>query len=82
MASARYVPGFKVIDCQTRRVIETAQQGCQYVALSYVWGSQTPIKHALGSYPKTVEDAMEVCLILGFRYLWVDQYVRWSRLPS
>ncbi|KAF1942237.1 HET-domain-containing protein, partial [Clathrospora elynae] len=71
---AQRVPGFKVIDCRAKLVVEVAHQDCQYVALSYVWGDQAPSSYTDVSYPRSIEDAIEVCLLLGYEYLWVDKY--------
>lgn len=71
-----FVPNQHVINCSTRKVVP-ALPGCDYTALSYVWGpSQTPSYNGdtLGAVPKTVEDAIQVTQIMGFRYLWVDRY--------
>ncbi|KAB8217057.1 heterokaryon incompatibility protein-domain-containing protein [Aspergillus novoparasiticus] len=68
----------KVIDVQQDRVVE-APVGCEYIALSYVFGSSTTIdltpsgsfnRHSL---PATIRDALVTCYKLGFKYLWVDQ---------
>lgn len=75
------LPGMKVIDCFSRHVV-TAPPGCDYVALSYVWGSITSRRgderfqvyldeHSL---PQTVQDAMNVVRVLGMQFLWVDRY--------
>lgn len=39
---SRNIPGLCVIDCQTKLVID-APHRCQYLALSYVWGSPTSL---------------------------------------
>jgi hypothetical protein len=73
--------GFKVINC-AQRTIELAPPGCQYIALSYVWGPQAassrlPQDEDLRQMlPQTIEDSIIVTQALGFRYLWVDRYVR------
>lgn len=36
--------GTRVIDCRSRRVI-SAPEGCQYLALSYVWGNEKCAEH-------------------------------------
>lgn len=70
------LPGFKVIHCRSRNVIE-APDKCPYVALSYVWGNaQFPgPENQDGRFPATIEDSIVVSLALGFEYLWVDRYV-------
>ncbi|PMD16818.1 HET-domain-containing protein, partial [Hyaloscypha hepaticicola] len=76
------IESLRVIDCQTRTIIQ-APPGCQYVALSYVWGpSTTPSKNTeaqnipptIQNEPKTISDAIHVTLKLGIRYLWIDRY--------
>ncbi|KAJ9609114.1 hypothetical protein H2200_006885 [Cladophialophora chaetospira] len=74
-----------VIDCFTRNVVPM-EENMEYVALSYVWGNQTPATEADESNvylsplcvpspaPATIEDAMEVVKGLKMRYLWVDRY--------
>jgi hypothetical protein len=70
------IPGFKLIDCRTRTVTKICEQGCQYIALSYVWGDTVRDDKDHPSYPRTIEDAITVTVALGFHYLWVDRYVR------
>lgn len=75
------LPGLMVIDCLSRRVV-TAPPGCDYVALSYVWGSITSRRGNENfqldlheqSLPQTVQDAMNVVRVLGMKFLWVDRY--------
>jgi hypothetical protein len=72
---ATSIPGFKLIDCETRQVSSHIER-VDYVALSYVWGNAC---HAsTRSLPKpasrTIEDAIIVTKTLGFRYLWIDRY--------
>ncbi|KAL9108751.1 MAG: hypothetical protein Q9227_006547 [Pyrenula ochraceoflavens] len=66
----------KMIDC-LRRCIVPAPDGCEYIALSYVWGA-TPETYSkglkTGHCPQLIEDAINVTGRLGFRYLWVDRY--------
>ena len=75
----------RVIDVLDVCVVE-APAVCRYAALSYVWGkTEQPIlrkdnfkllvnKDSLNSLsiPQTIKDAMQVCRLLGLRYLWVD----------
>lgn len=70
------IPGLRVIDC-TRLVPEVvaAHNGCEYAALSYVWGSAGWNTHASG-FPPVVVDAMTATAKMGFKYLWVDRHVR------
>ncbi|KAN0104948.1 HET domain containing protein [Hyaloscypha variabilis] len=74
-----------MIDCEAtpRRVVPFLPELGSYVALSYVWGtsSQDTNTHRLlepgelpSILPRSIEDAIAVTLVLGFRYLWVDQY--------
>jgi hypothetical protein len=68
---------FRLIDCKARQVI-VAQPGCEYLALSYVWGTTTRTSTGslgdLDNCPKVIIDSMDVTLNLSFRYLWVDRY--------
>lgn len=74
------LPELMVIDCFSRRVV-AAQPGCDYVALTYVWGANRsrdvesfqPDLHRR-RLPQTVQDAMNVVCALGMRFLWVDRY--------
>ncbi|KAF2129809.1 HET-domain-containing protein [Dothidotthia symphoricarpi CBS 119687] len=79
-------PGFRVIDCYTKEIIEVSTR-CTYVALSYVWGAPTENESSscpepgCSRYdtlplrlPRTVQDAVEVVVRLGYRYLWIDKY--------
>jgi hypothetical protein len=72
---AEYMPGLKMIDCRTKNVIHISEPGCDYVALSYVWGDAGAGSEFPQSYPPTIEDAIKVTIGMGFRYLWVDRYV-------
>jgi hypothetical protein len=78
----------KAIDCTTKGIID-APPDCDYVALSYVWGSDVDIserslvgtssqmastKGLPHTLPRSIEDALHVVLQLGLRYLWVDKY--------
>jgi hypothetical protein len=71
------LPGFRMIDCLTLEVVPTPR-GCEYVALSYVWGKpkqqEDPAGNQLSVAPAVVSDAIKVTTSLGFRYLWVDRY--------
>ncbi|KAF2136664.1 uncharacterized protein K452DRAFT_292186 [Aplosporella prunicola CBS 121167] len=81
--------GFQVIDVFERRIV-SPENGFQYVALSYVWGSKRDSLHLVATkenihgmtqrggvdasrLPATIDDAIEICILLGERYLWVDQ---------
>ncbi|KAI1333582.1 heterokaryon incompatibility protein-domain-containing protein [Xylariaceae sp. FL0016] len=67
----------QVIDCHTGRVVQTSAL-TEYVALSYVWGSQSaPLpssSFSVGDTPRVIQDAVSVTMSLGYRYLWVDKY--------
>lgn len=73
----------RVIDCLTRELV--SWMGQEYVALSYVWGSRSPITieedartrkllQLPSKVPLTIEDAINATLAVGRRYLWVDRY--------
>ena len=69
--------GIRLIDVmEPCKVINYPARGCEYVALSYVWGGVTQESFRLGStlprLPQTIEDAIACVRILGKRYLWVD----------
>ncbi|GES61569.1 hypothetical protein ATETN484_0006022800 [Aspergillus terreus] len=69
----------RLIDCETRRLL-LAQEGMEYAALSYVWGSTAGSGHPEFSnvlpddVPRVVVDAMEAAQQLHTRFLWVDKY--------
>lgn len=76
------IPHLNLIDCTTRKVV-AAPAVCQYVALSYVWGSNQSAGEdftSLENAPQTIEQSMFVTRELGFRFLWVDRYVGISSL--
>ena len=69
--------GIHLIDVlEHRKVINYPEKGCEYVALSYVWGGVTQKSFrqysSLPKLPRTIEDAIACVRILGKRYLWVD----------
>ena len=69
--------GIRLIDVLgSRKVIDYPERGCEYVALSYVWGGVAQKSFRLGStlgrLPQTIEDAIACVRILGQRYLWVN----------
>jgi hypothetical protein len=71
--------GLKVIDCIRQKVV-SAPVGCQYVALSYVWGpgqadQKVPTGFNMEETPRTVRDSCLVAQSLGYDYLWVNRYV-------
>ncbi|KAF1954331.1 HET-domain-containing protein [Byssothecium circinans] len=75
---------FKVIDCETRRIVD----GCraQYVALSYVWGAGErgpEFSRVLPpQLPETIEDAITITRSLNMRYLWIDRFCINQSEPS
>ena len=69
--------GIRLIDVLgSRKIINYPGRGCEYIALSYVWGGVAQESFRLGStlgrLPQTIEDAIACVRILGKRYLWVD----------
>jgi hypothetical protein len=73
------LPGLKVIDCHQCCVV-LAPASCSYVALSYVWGQaiknqETDPGISDLNLPQTIKDSINVTLLLGYRYLWIDRYV-------
>lgn len=77
-SGSKWLTGFKVIDVRTRKIVP-APVGCQYVALSYVWGkaAESELTDSF-SLPElaalTIEDAMTCTRALDIDYLWVDRY--------
>ena len=77
------IPDFRVVDCNWRKIVP-APPDCQYIALSYLWGtitteqsSENEISSAESiplSCPEVIEDAMEVVKRLGHQYLWIDRF--------
>lgn len=79
---------FRLLDVESKSVIESGAQPPSFFALSYVWGTNPENSKAelrkdnlaelkqdgsLCNLPRTIAHAMEVCNILGQRYLWVDR---------
>ena len=74
-----------VIDCVDAKVVK-APESCQYVALSYVWGSARSYMDVEKAQhfdstgklptelPAVIQDVMSVVRSLNRRYLWVDRY--------
>lgn len=66
----------KLVNVETRRIVMYPSDGCDYIALSYVWGGVVQPSYKLGdvlpTIPATLEDAMVVTRHLGKRYLWAD----------
>lgn len=72
--------GFMVIDCTTNITVP-APVDCEYVALSYLWGTTVENRSEEDKadfFPTTIRDSITLTLSLGFKYLWVDRYVRWQ----
>ncbi|KZM25663.1 uncharacterized protein EKO05_0003242 [Ascochyta rabiei] len=73
------VQGLHLIDC-VQEIVLPAPEGCDYLALSYVWGSSTDngVRRELpklpSRLPRTIQDAITATKALGYRYLWVDRY--------
>lgn len=70
----------RVIDCGSKTVV-LAPVGCQYVALSYVWGQLNDAFDDLQDPPKTIADSFHITRLLGYKYLWIDRFVSWCHLP-
>ena len=68
--------GIRLVDVETRTIVAYPGEGCEYAALSYVWGGVEQKSYHLGSrldeMPRTLEDALTCAKLLGKRYLWVD----------
>ena len=66
----------KLVDVESRQIVTYPLDGCEYIALSYVWGGVVQPSYKLGdilpTIPATLEDAMVVTRHLGKRYLWAD----------
>jgi hypothetical protein len=67
--------GLRVIDCWEREIVQ-APPNCKFVALSYIWGAGQHVpKVSLEAAVATIAGSIDATLALGFRYIWVDQYV-------
>jgi len=68
----------KVIDCESREIIDMPRNSTPYLALSYVWGTtsqEPPVNSTVPvACPLVIEHAIEVTRKLGYRYLWIDRY--------
>ena len=66
----------RLIDVAKRKVVQFPRVDCDYVCLSYVWGSTLQPRfdsHSiLPRLPQTLEDACDFVGRLGQRYLWID----------
>lgn len=77
----QYNDGFRLIDCEERQLVARTGidlRNISYIAFSYVWGNvagdEAEQATLPGRLPQTIEDAMQVTVRLGFRYLWCDRY--------
>lgn len=77
--------GLRLIDCERRVVIDIPKDDRlghpPFVALSYVWGSTTHRLNSINldeskSVPKTIQHSILATTSLGYRYLWIDRFVR------
>jgi hypothetical protein len=79
------IKNMNLIDCHFMTIVK-AHESARWIALSYVWGPQPQtsgnednISFREGSHlpsvlPQTIEDAISVTKLLGYRFLWVDNY--------
>lgn len=82
------IPDIRLIDVEQMCLVKMAK-GCQYVTLSYVWGSiptlmatrenimelEKPgkLQRLASEVPNTIRDAIDVTAKIGQRFLWVDR---------
>jgi len=63
----------KLIDVRTGQLLPYPSDSCEYITLSYVWGTSIPgrftLEQTLPQLPQTIEDAMLFCRMLQKRYL-------------
>jgi hypothetical protein len=69
------IEGFRLLDCRSRCVID-APADCHYIALSYLWGSKHEGTSQLLPLPQTIEDAVQVTLLLDYKYLCESELLR------
>ena len=66
----------RLIEIETRKLVEYPGPDCEYVTLSYVWGDVIQDNYELGdtlkTLPRTLEDALSFTRKLGKRYIWID----------
>lgn len=66
----------RLIDVETREIVEYQGPNCDFIALSYVWGPIKPeiykLHDTVRALPKTLEDALVFTKRLGKRYIWID----------
>lgn len=72
MSKHTRIPGFKVIEVSSGKVIEASDQ-CEYLALSYVWGDHQHSED-LTAAPPVIKDTFSVAENLGLKYIWIDRY--------
>jgi hypothetical protein len=70
-----YLPEFRLIHCKSHEITSPPQE-CRYVAFSYVWGKNPPEESQSQRFPRTIEDAINVCLKLGFEYICTFRQLR------
>jgi hypothetical protein len=72
------VPNLVVIDCDNRRLASVSNTDTPYPILNYTWGKGEVVDVDLGGLPSTlpqaIEDAIQVVLALGQKYIWADCY--------
>lgn len=67
------VEGLRVYNCLTNK-LEEGSTDTKYVALSYVWGSDPECSFQKPpEQRRTIRDGIHVALLLGYKYIWVDQ---------
>jgi hypothetical protein len=69
------VKNMQVLDVDSKKIVPKPDK-CEYVALSYVWGTQAAVSER---FSKVVEDSFVVAKKLGYKYLWVDKHVRFTK---
>lgn len=79
-SSGGSITKLRLIDVEGEGRLEDFEQGqaIDYIALSYVWGTssrETGDRKNFEPEP-LIKDAMIVTKRLGYKYLWVDRYVR------
>jgi hypothetical protein len=72
------VANLVVIDYESRRLASLPNTKTPYLTLSYTWGRGEVVDHDLDGLPsillQVIEDAIQVVVALGQRYIWVDRY--------
>lgn len=86
-ANSSFSPFIRLLDCSRDCLVELQDPG-PYIALSYVWGTQKvfrtlndnieqlkcpgELSEHRSLFPRTIQHAMDLAGILGYRYLWID----------